>query len=82
MLELLTMADRSASRTKALTRALELAGGPAGLARPLGVSIQAVSQWDEVPPLRVLAVERVTGVPRHELRPDLYPAPADAEARA
>ena len=76
MLELVTMADR----TKALERALELAGGLAGLAEPLGVSIQAISQWRDVPPLRVLAVERVTGVPRHELRPDLYPAPEGANA--
>jgi DNA-binding transcriptional regulator YdaS (Cro superfamily) len=80
MLEFSTMANRSISRTKALSRALKAVGGPAGLARPLGVSIQAVSQWDEVPPLRVLAVERVTGVPRHELRPDLYPAPSEANA--
>ena len=68
--------------TDALRRAIDSVGGLAGIARPLGISEQAVSQWDEVPPLRVLAVERVTGVPRHELRPDLYPAPASAEARA
>jgi hypothetical protein len=23
----------------------------------------------------VLEVERITGIPRHELRPDLYPSP-------
>ena len=79
MLEFSTMADR-ANRTEALKRALKAAGGLAGLADPLGISIQAISQWDEVPPLRVLAVERVTGVPRHELRPDLYPAPSEANA--
>ena len=64
------------SRTDALRRAIEAAGGLAGLAKPLGITEQAVSQWDEVPPLRVLAVERVSGVPRHELRPDIYPVPA------
>ena len=68
------------TRTEALTRAIEAAGGLAGLAKPLGISIQAISQWDEVPPLRVLAVEQISGVPRHELRPDLYPEPADARA--
>lgn len=71
------MSDKS----DALRRAITAVGGLAKLAEPLGISIQAVSQWDEVPPLRVLAVEQASGVPRHELRPDLYPAPA-AEARA
>lgn len=66
---------------EALKRAINAAGGLAGLAEPLGISIQAISQWDEVPPLRVLAVERISGVPRHELRPDLYPSTEPAEAR-
>lgn len=64
----------------ALQRAIKNVGGLVGLAEPLGVSIQAISQWDEVPPLRVLAVERISGVPRSELRPDLYPAES-VEAR-
>lgn len=70
------MEDKSA----ALKRAMETAGGQAKFARLIGVTAQAVSQWDEVPPLRVLAVERVTGVPRHELRPDLYPVEDEARA--
>ena len=74
MIEFVPMRDR----TEALERAIKAVGGLAGLAVPLGVSIQAVSQWEEVPPLRVLAVERLSGVPRHELRPDLYPAEARA----
>ena len=69
MLEIVPMRDR----TEALERAIAAVGGLAGLAVPLGISIQAISQWAEVPPLRVLAVERLSGVPRHELRPDLYP---------
>lgn len=79
MLEFPIMANRS-DRTEPLQRAIDSGGGLAALAGALGITEQAVSQWDEVPPLRVLAVERVTGVPRHELRPDLYPAPADARA--
>jgi DNA-binding transcriptional regulator YdaS (Cro superfamily) len=69
MLEFSAMSDRK----EALRRAIDNAGGLVGIAKPLGISIQAVSQWDEVPPLRVLEVERLSGVSRHELRPDLYP---------
>jgi DNA-binding transcriptional regulator YdaS (Cro superfamily) len=72
MLELSTMNDK----TTALKIAIERAGGQAEFARRMGITTQAVSQWDEVPPLRVLAVERLSGVPRHELRPDLYPVEA------
>ena len=59
----------------ALQMAKTKAGGDAKLARELGISIQAVWQWKRVPVTRVLDVERITGVPRHELRPDFYPPP-------
>ena len=75
MLDIPVMDDKSP-----LERAKERVGGQAELAKLLGVTAQAVSQWDEVPPLRVLEVERVSGVSRHDLRPDLYPA--DESARA
>lgn len=42
------------------------------LAGELGITHAAVWQWDRVPADRVLAVERATGIPRAELRPDLY----------
>lgn len=57
----------------ALRGAIKAAGGLTKLAESLGISKQAISKWDEVPPLRVLAVERATGVSRHRLRPDMYP---------
>ena len=43
------------------------------MAKMLGISSQAISQWTRVPVNRVLAVEALTQVPRHELRPDVYP---------
>ena len=51
-------------------------GRQADLARQLGVSPQAVNQWVKgrrpVPVRLALAIERVTGVSRHELRPDVF----------
>ena len=61
-----------------LERAIVAAGGLTKLAASVGVSKQAVAQWEEVPPLRVLAVEAASGVSRNELRPDLYPIEAPA----
>lgn len=56
-----------------LQRAIERKGTAKKLAEEIGVSPQALSQWKRVPPLRVLDVERATGIPREDLRPDLYP---------
>lgn len=58
-----------------LEQAVEAAGGVSALAQALGVSSQAISQWKKVPPMRLLAVSRVTGIPGHVLRPDVCSAP-------
>lgn len=47
-------------------------GGVEALAAYLGVSRQAIYQWKRVPAERVLRVERVTGVSRYDLRPDIF----------
>lgn len=47
-------------------RALALAAG-------LHISPSAISQWQRVPVERVIEIERLTGISRHELRPDIYP---------
>lgn len=71
----------------AIQRAVEIAGGPTALARKLeeetGVKwLQStVSNWlarGQVSVSCAIAVENITGVPRNELRPDIYP-PAEAQ---
>lgn len=62
------------SRDPSLVRAIEAVGSSQELARKLGITPQALSQWLRVPPLRVLDVERASGVSRHDLRPDIYPS--------
>ncbi len=63
---------------QALIDAKAKAGGSVGLAAAISeatgekISPQAVSQWKVVPPARVLVVEKITGVSRHDLRPDIY----------
>ncbi|MFC6048054.1 transcriptional regulator [Methylobacterium hispanicum] len=64
-----------AQRDPALRRAIETQSGVTGLALALRLTVQAVSQWKRCPSGRVLDVERLTRVPRYELRPDLYPPP-------
>ncbi len=52
------------------------------LAKTLGVSPGAVSQWEgKVPAEHVLVVERETGLSRHDLRPDVF-GPAPKKRRA
>ncbi|OYW98378.1 MAG: hypothetical protein B7Z14_14925 [Bosea sp. 32-68-6] len=68
-------------RFTALDRAAAIAGGWGKLAGYIGVTPQAISQWKRVPTARVLAVERATGVSRHDLRPDIYPREESAPLR-
>lgn len=58
----------------ALNRARKIAGDRRGsaLAKELGISRQAVYKWQICPITRALDVERITGVSRYELRPDIY----------
>ncbi len=58
---------------KAYELVLKRIGGKAALARAIGVSHQTITYWTRVPPIRVLAVEKATGISREILRPDIYP---------
>lgn len=50
----------------------------AKVASELGLTRAAVVKWPRVPAERVPDVERITGIPRHELRPDLWEPPPRA----
>lgn len=62
-----------------LQRAYEAFGeNQSRLADAIGTSQQNISNWlrkgRELPAEHVLRAERATGIPRHEWRPDIYPA--------
>ncbi len=58
--------------TSQIKEIAEKAGGVVALSLALGLSRAAVSQWKRVPIERVNDVERLTGIPRSELRPDIF----------
>ena len=60
------------AKQKAVDAGIRRFGSLRKLAERLGVRSQAISQWDQVPAKRVLAIEAETGVSRYELRPDIY----------
>lgn len=67
--------------TPAIERAIRVAGSQQALANALGIKSPSISEWKaagRVPPGRVLEVERLTGVSRHDLNPELYPREATA----
>lgn len=60
----------------ALQEAIRLAGGQSALGRALGISHTAVYHMTvrgQASHNRALQIEAATGVPRQQLRPDLYP---------
>jgi DNA-binding transcriptional regulator YdaS (Cro superfamily) len=57
-------------------------GNKAELARRIGKTRAAITQWGKtIPVMRVLAVEEATGVSREILRPDIF-GPAPKKRRA
>jgi DNA-binding transcriptional regulator YdaS (Cro superfamily) len=77
VVSVVAMNEVSDSIAKATADAKAAAGGPSALARGLSesgemISSQAVSKWAQVPAERVLEVERLSGVSRYRLRPDVF----------
>ena len=66
---------KSRGLRKAIKAAIKLGPTPNGkrnLAIGLGINEQAINFWSKVPRKRIVAVEKLTGVSREELAPDLY----------
>jgi hypothetical protein len=67
--------DKEATEAQ-LAEGLRLAVAAVGsryrLAKQIGITPNAVERWKAVPIARLLDVERVTGIDRTLLRPDLY----------
>ena len=75
----------TSSPSLALAKAIQaLEGGRCSdMARALRISHNAVWKWKQqgrLPVRRCLEVERITGVSRYELRPDIYPQPTQDRA--
>lgn len=68
----------STIRPEVVERAIAAGGGVSELARKMNMTRQAISQWGQIPATRAVEVEEITGIPRHELRPDVFPAPEAA----
>lgn len=70
----------------ALDRAVQSAGSQQALAQLLGIKPPSVSGWYDrrrVPAERCIAIERATGVSRHQLRPDVFgPDPSGSQDEA
>ena len=66
---------------QALEKAIEIAGNRSKLAEQIGIKPQNVSNWvnrDKKAPAKYVAkISEVTGVPCYELRPDIFPVPAN-----
>lgn len=53
------------------------AGGIRKLAELMGIKHPSFYVWDQVPAKRARLISELTGVPLHEIRPDVYPAPEE-----
>ena len=58
--------------SRGLNEIRERKGLQSALAKHLGITRQAISDWPAVPIDRLRDVEKFTGIPREKLRPDIF----------
>ena len=60
-----------------ITKAIQISGSQSAVARQLGISQPRLWYWlnkgQLVPAEYVLSFEKITGISRQEIRPDIYP---------
>jgi DNA-binding transcriptional regulator YdaS (Cro superfamily) len=66
----------SRRRDRALWGVIRQLGGVSNVASHLGISVAAVSLWRRIPEQHLTAIEKLTGIKRAALRPDLAPKSA------
>lgn len=59
---------------------IKAGGGPSKVGAAVGRAHSSVIAWTRVPAEHVRVVSRITGIPPHQLRPDLFDPPAAAAA--
>lgn len=62
-------------RDPVLHQVKAIRGTAVRIAAACGITREAVWDWRRTPAVHVLKVERVLGIPRHLIRPDLYEPP-------
>lgn len=75
--------SRRPPKYPAMKKAADAVGGQAALAERIGRTQGAIWQMTHrrpVPAEVAVEIEKITGVPKHELRPDLFDAPKRARA--
>jgi DNA-binding transcriptional regulator YdaS (Cro superfamily) len=67
-----------------ITRAIRAAGGDEAFMATLGIKRRTLfylKKGQRLDPMRAIAIEAATGVPRHELLPEVFSAPAATKKR-
>lgn len=64
--------DKPMTNKEIVAWVIKKAGGAPALADAIGIRPQAVYKWTRIPAERAVDVERVTGIRREQLRPDVF----------
>jgi hypothetical protein len=74
-LEFLRATAANSDVVTGIQQVIDAAGGTKALAAHLGIKAPSIYSWKRVPAERARAVSKITGIPLHVLRPDVWPAP-------